>query len=335
MTALCVMHGGATTMERAHCEWMSTAVTHPSARLLTLSLAVAAMTLVVFLGPAQALAADWFDDFSGGNGNPLWVPHPALEGNYSIESRGYIFTPGSAASNDESMIAAVQEASFTDVSVRTRTRSNLNGSVGVIGRMDFATVRGYIALVDYAGLLILSRFEGGQVSDEFNLNLEIPELAAVEDLIVQLDIFGDTLSLTAWRPGDPQPAPQIEGTDPAFASGTAGLAFNEDEEGSAGIFRWAAANSVRIINGDTNFDGEVNGLDVELFVATSMWSSPIPFDMNGDAVFNGLDVDPFVAAVVGGGTQPAGGIASVPEPSTILLALLGGACCAIRRRARP
>ena len=37
--------------------------------------------------------------------------------------------------------------------------------------------------------------------------------------------------------------------------------------------------------------------------------------MNGDQVVNGLDVDSFVAAVVGG-TQP------VPEPSTLLLAIL-------------
>jgi hypothetical protein len=39
-------------------------------------------------------------------------------------------------------------------------------------------------------------------------------------------------------------------------------------------------------------------------------------DMNGDGEVNGLDVDPFVAAVVGGAVQ------QVPEPSTFLLALI-------------
>jgi hypothetical protein len=38
-------------------------------------------------------------------------------------------------------------------------------------------------------------------------------------------------------------------------------------------------------------------------------------DMNGDGQVNGLDVDPFVAAVVGGVQQ-------IPEPSTLLLVLL-------------
>ena len=39
--------------------------------------------------------------------------------------------------------------------------------------------------------------------------------------------------------------------------------------------------------------------------------------MNSDGEVNGLDVDPFVAKVVGGA------VASVPEPSTAALLLLG------------
>ena len=39
--------------------------------------------------------------------------------------------------------------------------------------------------------------------------------------------------------------------------------------------------------------------------------------MNEDQEVNGLDVDPFVAAVVGGGVQ------QVPEPATCALAAIG------------
>jgi len=60
----------------------------------------------------------------------------------------------------------------------------------------------------------------------------------------------------------------------------------------------------------------VNGLDVDPFVDVLLNG---PFqdeaDMNEDGVVNGLDVDPFVAAVVGGG------VAAVPEPSTLLLVI--------------
>jgi hypothetical protein len=69
--------------------------------------------------------------------------------------------------------------------------------------------------------------------------------------------------------------------------------------------------------GDLNLDGEVNGLDVDPFVAVLLGSQfDVAADMNGDGVVNGLDVQPFVAAVVGGGA------AAVPEPSTVLLCLI-------------
>ena len=69
--------------------------------------------------------------------------------------------------------------------------------------------------------------------------------------------------------------------------------------------------------GDSNLDGEVNGLDVDPFVDVLL-NGPyqLEADMNEDDVVNGLDVDLFVAAVVGVGA------AAVPEPSTLLLCLV-------------
>ena len=68
--------------------------------------------------------------------------------------------------------------------------------------------------------------------------------------------------------------------------------------------------------GDVNLDNVVNGLDVDPFVDKLLSGSfQNEADMNQDGVVNGLDVDPFVAAVVGSG------IAAVPEPSTLALAL--------------
>ena len=68
--------------------------------------------------------------------------------------------------------------------------------------------------------------------------------------------------------------------------------------------------------GDVNLDNVVNGLDVDPFVDVLL-NGPFQTeaDMNADGVVNGLDVDPFVAAIVGGG------VAAVPEPSTLVLAL--------------
>jgi hypothetical protein len=77
--------------------------------------------------------------------------------------------------------------------------------------------------------------------------------------------------------------------------------------------------------GDVDLDGIVNGLDVDPFVALVTGGTYQPeADMNLDAVVNGLDVDPFVAAVLGSAAQ------TVPEPTTLLLTLIGVACPAAR-----
>jgi hypothetical protein len=48
-------------------------------------------------------------------------------------------------------------------------------------------------------------------------------------------------------------------------------------------------------------DGQINGLDVDPFLAAVLSGEPNGLaDMNQDGVVNGLDVDPFVSAVVGG-----------------------------------
>jgi hypothetical protein len=93
------------------------------------------------------------------------------------------------------------------------------------------------------------------------------------------------------------------------------------------------------IPGDVNNDGVVNGLDISL--VASHWlqtgtPKSLPGDANGDGIVNGLDIS-LVAShwlqSYGAGGAVSG--AAVPEPSTIVLAVLGGlALSAWRRRRR-
>ena len=83
-----------------------------------------------------------------------------------------------------------------------------------------------------------------------------------------------------------------------------------------------------------NDDDVVNGLDVDPFVdvllnGTTDTGMEYRADVNDDGIVNGLDVDPFVELVVGGG------VAAVPEPSSLVLLLCGVTSLlgvAIRRR---
>jgi hypothetical protein len=322
-------------MTRQHGECLSSILMRRSAQLVMLSLAVTAMTLGLSIGTGHATTI-WFDDFSDGDaedGNPeTWSPHPGLPGDYNATSGNYIFTPGEGQGNQDAMAATIegQDKTFTDVSVRTRTRigtENAGGNVGPIARFDFAAVSGYFGVVDTNGYFTIVRTDAGGV-EGFRLQEQFEDLGAAEDLIVQFDVIGETLSLSAWRPGDPQPEPQlVVETDPTYASGTAGLIFTEDDDRASGVYYWATAATARIINGDVNFDGDVNGLDVDPFVAAVLGGSyDAPADMNGDGAVDGLDVDPFVEAVVGGGT------AAVPEPSTLLLCLVALGMVASRRK---
>ncbi len=74
--------------------------------------------------------------------------------------------------------------------------------------------------------------------------------------------------------------------------------------------------SVDILFGDVNLDGEVNGLDVDPFVAVLIHGPYQPeADLNWDSVVNGLDVDLLFQFHSLGGQV-------VPEPSTLLLCVV-------------
>jgi hypothetical protein len=87
--------------------------------------------------------------------------------------------------------------------------------------------------------------------------------------------------------------------------------------------------------GDANHDGVVNGQDISL--AASNWlkvASNGPGDVNGDGIVNGQDIALIASNwlnTYGGATR---GSASVPEPSTWLLASVGCAILALARRRR-
>ncbi len=171
------------------------------------------------------------------------------------------------------------------------------GNLVVLGRLDTSTVSTYVLYHDASGNLGLQLALGGAPEDivpsvdlddgDFNENgtfdaadyvmwrdSEAPvqedydqwrknfgnkALNAKSEVIIELNVVGNQLSGYAWRPGDPKPAvPQITATDTTLANGKAGLAFAEDDLGTSGIYRYAAAQDTPFLGWYDDFnDGSV------------------------------------------------------------------------------
>jgi len=88
---------------------------------------------------------------------------------------------------------------------------------------------------------------------------------------------------------------------------------------------YAISGTLTVVPGDVTADGIVNGQDIALIAAHWLQTGAgVPGDANGDGVVNGQDI----ADVASNWLQTAGGYvgggAAVPEPSTLILAALGG-----------
>jgi hypothetical protein len=324
---------------------------HPAV-LLTAAMLVGLLLAGPGICGAPAVIS-WFDNFNDGDaedGSPLtWAPHPATPGDYNATSGDYVLTPPTPFDQDESMATTVEPfanpglSPFTDVSVRTRGVLLTNeGNLLVVSRFAFATFSGYAAYVDHGGQLVILAVAGGApigLAECDPPECEQP-INALTDVVLQLDAFGDDVSVTVWRPGDPQPGPTLSVVDSSFSTGSAGLAFNEDsDEGDAGIYRFAKAASVRLLDGDLDLDGDVDFDDIDDFVlglndpgAYAALRGLPPYmmgdtDNDGDQDFD--DIPVFVTILTGGAVQ------GVPEPSSLVLGAIGlAAVLAAARRGR-
>ena len=137
------------------------------------------------------------------------------------------------------------------------------GNLALLARLDTSTVSGYVLYVDDGGDLGLQISQGGQLTDIVpNVDLGIN---AATDIIIELNIIGTDLFGYAWLPGESKPAePQIAAFDNAFSMGKAGIAYDEDDDNTTGVFRWAMAQDTPFVDalaGDFNTDGKVDAAD--------------------------------------------------------------------------
>lgn len=244
------------------------------------------MALLVSAAPL-AHAAGWFDDFNDGSttdGNPVtWLEDLGgsgiFPGRYDASSGDYVLDPDDFASLTHQMSALVPGAQYTFTDTYMRAQGmvlpdpdlpDLNGGNMVLtARINPATLTGYLVYFDSGGGLQLQILEpsGGSVTTrDIGTSVDAP-FNALSEVVVELNVVGDQLSAYAWLADDPNgkpEVPQATATDSTYASGIAGLAFDEDDPGTSVVFRYAAAQDTPFVDavaGDFNGDGRVDAAD--------------------------------------------------------------------------
>jgi hypothetical protein len=222
----------------------------------SLSHAVAACFLVAAMCAGASAGTVFFDDFNDGNavdGMPVtWDPVvPQFPGSYDASSGDYLLTPPPGGATISFMAALARDILIPDVSIRAQVRKIQatpvdDEWVGIIARINpvnpslaASAYSHYEAYLQRNGdLVILNRPGAGSSNIELgrtNVGLDV----TTEDVLLQFDLFGDTLSARAWRPGESMPgSAQVEVTDSAYASGGIALTSTDGPNDSVGVFRY-------------------------------------------------------------------------------------------------
>ncbi len=288
--------------------------------------------------PTYSFAAGWSDNFNDGNmldGNPVtWLNDLGgsglFPGDYNASSGDLVMTPAVDGSDSSIMISLVPAVSFTDVYMRTQgvvlpdpnnPTVNKGGNLVLLGRVDPQALTGYLVYFDVSGNLNMQILLGGATVD-IGTTFDAPFNAGSE-VNVEMDIVGDQLSAYAWPVGQPRPAaPQVTATDSSFTTGISGAAFAEDDDLTAGVFRYVSAQSTPFVDGvpgDYNNNGVVDAADYVL------WRNggPLANEVDTPGTVNAADYTAWQARF--GNTSGRGSglaAAAVPEPTTLFLAFV-------------
>lgn len=270
-----------------------------SLRQFSLHLAMLAALLGFY---RTALGVSYYDDFNDGNvmdASPeTWQQDlfGFFPGVYDASSGDYrLSSPG--GTDGDQLVTWVDNKSFS--SLYTRTQGTIlpgpmgepGGNLVLLGRLDTSTVSSYLLYFDAGGTLGLQISLGGALSDLVpSVNAGI---SASSEVVMELDIVGDQLSGYVWLAGTPRPStPQITATDSTFPSGKAGLAYAEDDEGTTGVYRFAAAQDTPFAACDFDLNSRCNSVDMDaLTMVAAAGGNNLLYDLTGDGLVNINDVD--------------------------------------------
>jgi len=296
--------------------------------------------MVILLGTCPTtLAVGWSDNFNDGSvtdGSPVTWSQDLFgffPGNYDASSGDYSL--GGALTGQ--MVTWVDGVNFTNSYIRTQgvvlpgtLPTEVDGNIAILGRLDVNSVSAYVLYVDTGGTLGLQISLGGSLSN-LAPTVNLGGINALSDIIIELDMVGNQLSGYAWLPGNPKPAvPQITATDGTIPGGPAGVAYDEDDDNTTGLFRFVMAQDTPIVDlvpGDYNGNGAVDGADYV------QWRNggPLANEVHNPGTVSQEDYTEWRARFGNVAGSGLGSGSAVPEPTGLLLALAGLVACWLSR----
>jgi hypothetical protein len=214
---------------------------------------VASSLVPGLIGSASA-ATVFFDDFEDGSatdGNPVtWAPIPAWPLTTFSVSGGNLRVGVSTSEPNHTGLVAVHAVALGNMSIRTQVRfegqSNPDEGPGVFVRGDTVNNRAHAFEIASDGGLWFGISGSGFQRIDSNLR------PTQEDVILQLDAIGNTITAWAWRAGDPMP------TTPAFTAIT-----NLLSTGVPGVYK-SASVSVQGMSSGTAIFRHVHVADIPI-----------------------------------------------------------------------
>jgi hypothetical protein len=197
------------------------------------------------LARAETIFFDDFDDGNAMDGNPAnWTAVPDYsDGTLDASSGDYVLRPSS--SNSVWIAAGIFSPPLVlgDVSIRAQIRAETqNEGIGLLARGTIgSTGRAYQGGIFGDGVLYI--FQNGPLPNEVGRELvrTSSEFRPInEDVVLQFDVIGETLSLYAWRPGESRPpVPQLQTRSSLFDEGAVGVSYDPGAPGrGSATFRY-------------------------------------------------------------------------------------------------
>lgn len=244
--------------------------------------------LFLVLHPCISSAQRYYDDFSDGSvqdASPVtWVERAGTA--YVDEDDNLVLEhdPSRAWGG-----VAAEGLVYFDSSVRTQVRLIEGDSVWIAARYapsgDFSAIC-YSAGLHQNGLLVIGTCGSNSFLAGKNTDLDVVQ----EDVMLQFDLMGRTLSLWAWRAGDPMPTdPVVWVVDDTLQFGLTTLAVLGSP--STAAFRFVQVDTTSIgLPGDFNRNGALDVEDIDLLTAEIQADPPsLEFDLNWDNAVDNED----------------------------------------------